>query len=78
MCTSRIAQALRIDDGSVDVADSAEEFADAVSRIVTDPAHRGAMVEAGYRLVAERFDWRVLSAQFADTVLNLAESSRGI
>ena len=78
VCTSRIEQALRIDDGSVDVADSAEEFADAVSRIVSDPAHRGAMVEAGYRLVAERFDWRVLSAQFADTVLNLAESSRGI
>lgn len=47
----------------IEVADSPEAFAEAVCRLLGDPARRRALGEAGRRLVRSRYDWRIIARQ---------------
>jgi polysaccharide biosynthesis protein PslH len=50
------------------LADAPEAFADAVVRLLTDPATRGAMADAGRAAVARAYDWEGIEARLADEV----------
>ncbi|GAB3590548.1 glycosyltransferase family 4 protein [Angustibacter peucedani] len=49
---------------------------DAVQALAADPAGRAAMGAAGYRVAAEEFDWRRLSADFVAELGRIAASGR--
>ncbi|MFI5048012.1 MAG: glycosyltransferase [Acidimicrobiia bacterium] len=54
-----------IDGEHVLIADDPAAFAAACARVLDDAALRARLVEHGYRLVAEKFDWDVIEAEVA-------------
>ncbi|HEY7071480.1 MAG TPA: glycosyltransferase family 1 protein [Acidimicrobiales bacterium] len=51
----------------------ADALAAAIGRVVTDPAHRAALVDRGHR-VAAGYDWDVTAARFAELLAQVATS----
>jgi len=51
----------------------ADALAEAIGRLLTDPAHRAALVERGHR-VAAGYDWDVTGARFAALLAQVATS----
>ena len=53
------------------VADGAEAFADAVTKVLADAALRTRLGTEGRALAEQRYDWRVLSARFEEILESL-------
>jgi len=51
----------------------ADALAAAIGRLLTDPAHRAALVERGHR-VAAGYDWDTTAARFAQLLAQVATS----
>lgn len=48
------------------LADSPQDFADAVCALLDDPLQKAAIADAGWRLVNEQFDWSMISKRFVE------------
>jgi glycosyltransferase involved in cell wall biosynthesis len=57
------------------IADDAESFADAVSRVLTDDDLATRLAAAGRALVEERYSWETIGSRYAETLLG--EPDRG-
>ena len=53
-----------------------ERLAESVSRLLNDPTLRARLGHAGRRHVLERFDWRIVAAQYRQLIQSLTEGSR--
>lgn len=61
------AEGLDVEDGRhLVLADDPESFADAVRRLAGSPETRRKLVDAGRKLVEERYDWRVIARRQAE------------
>jgi sugar transferase (PEP-CTERM/EpsH1 system associated) len=59
------AEGLPVSNGrDIAIADAPQAFADAVVRLIAEPAARRAIEEAARRLVVERYDWSAVAADF--------------
>jgi len=58
------------------VADTPEDFAGAVRRLLEDPGYATALGQRGAALVRSRFGWRQVAQQFADTCGEVAQARR--
>jgi glycosyltransferase involved in cell wall biosynthesis len=67
VCTSLAAAALQVNPGQdLLVADGAHNFADAVLRLLDDPALCGQIGQAGRRYVEKHHDWDGVAARLED------------
>jgi glycosyltransferase involved in cell wall biosynthesis len=55
------------------IAETAKEYADAAIRLMTDPDLRHRLVENGYQLVKEKYDWSVVMPQFLGLITKVAD-----
>ena len=71
--TSIGADGLDVEDGvHLLIADSPTAFADAVGRILTDPALAAALAAAGRQRMLERYDWRACCRPVLDAFRTLS------
>ena len=59
------------------VRDTAEGFADAVVRVLTDEALRGELADNGRSLVEQQFSWGVIAPDVSQTYTALADRTSG-
>ncbi|PYR44338.1 MAG: group 1 glycosyl transferase [Acidobacteria bacterium] len=70
------AEGLPVVDGThVVLADDPRGFADAILRLMRDPATRGALEASARALVLERYDWSAVAGQLEDALLRMARAS---
>lgn len=50
------------------IADTPEDYASAVVRLLTDPGLRGRLAENAYRLVCDTYDWKIVTPRFLSIV----------
>lgn len=71
--TSKGAEGLDVThDQHLLLADTPQTFADATLRLLAEPGLRSRLVQAGHRLVAERYNWSVITPRFLELVERLA------
>ena len=69
VATSKGAEGLDVEDGRhLLIADTPDEFAQAVIRLLQSPELRTSLGRNGRQLVAERYDWPVALPHFLDLV----------
>jgi polysaccharide biosynthesis protein PslH len=69
VATSKGAEGLAVRDGEhLLIADTAPAFADAVARLLREPALRRRLVDNAYRVVQQTYDWRVILPGFLELV----------
>jgi glycosyltransferase involved in cell wall biosynthesis len=56
------------------IADAPEDFAEAVLRMLGDPALRQRLIENGYHLVRERYNWAAVMPQFLGLIERVASA----
>lgn len=59
------------------IADTADEFAQAIARILTEPEFAKEIAQEARALVEQRYSWTTLGAQFADVVDEAIADARG-
>jgi glycosyltransferase involved in cell wall biosynthesis len=64
------------DERHVLVADTAEAFAAATERLLSQPNLRASLAAAGRQAVRERYDWRAIGARLNDLVNDIARHKR--
>lgn len=68
--TSKGAEGLEVQNGAhLLLADTPEEFADGVVRVMRDPVLASRLRDAARALVADRYDWRRIAETLEDTLL---------
>jgi sugar transferase (PEP-CTERM/EpsH1 system associated) len=73
VATAKGAEGLDVQPGThLLVANSAEEFAQMVLRLLKEPDLRHQLVENAYQLVSTRYDWSVLMPRFLNVVEGIA------
>lgn len=73
--TTKGAEGLDVVDGvHLLLADTPEDFAQAVIRLLGDAALRQRLAENGYRLVAEKYDWTAVTPRFLQLAAQTAVS----
>ncbi len=73
VATSKGAEGLDVQDGEhLLIADTPQTFADAVIRLLKDPALRRRLTDNAYQLVREKYDWAVIMPRFLDLVERVA------
>jgi polysaccharide biosynthesis protein PslH len=73
VATTKGAEGLDVISGEhILVADTADEFADAVVSILCEPDLGQNLVAQAYRLIQEKYDWQVVMPQFLDLVREVA------
>lgn len=73
VATSKGAEGLSVTSGEhLLIADSPEDFAESILRLMMDPGLRQRLSEAASQLVRERYDWAVISPLFLDLVERVA------
>ncbi len=67
IATSKGAEGLEvIDRENILIADTAQEFADAIILLFTNSELRNKLVDNAYKLIQEKYDWHVVIPQFMD------------
>jgi glycosyltransferase involved in cell wall biosynthesis len=61
----------------VATADDEETFANEIIRLLDDVPARGAMAESARRLVEERYDWRMIAADYETDLYDVVRANRG-
>lgn len=73
VATSKGAEGLDVENGRhLLIADSAEDFAAAVVRVLTEPGLRAALAAEAYRLVADKYNWQTILPRFTDLAERVA------
>jgi sugar transferase (PEP-CTERM/EpsH1 system associated) len=72
--TSIGAEGLPVKDGAnILIADSLEEFAQGVTRLLRDPVERNRLGTAARQLVEQTYSWKAVATQFESVLKSLAE-----
>ncbi|MDD5020326.1 MAG: glycosyltransferase [Candidatus Omnitrophica bacterium] len=67
------AEGIEIRDGqNIVLADTPQDFADKVCRLLDDESERSVLGESGRELVKERYDWRVVGRKLNEALMDLA------
>jgi glycosyltransferase involved in cell wall biosynthesis len=75
VATAKGAEGLDLQHGEhLLIADTPQAFADAVLRLLGDPALRQRLADNGYRLVRERYDWAAIMPHFLSLVEKVAHA----
>jgi polysaccharide biosynthesis protein PslH len=75
--TAKGAEGLNVtDDRDILIADSPDEYANAVCRLLREPALRNKLIENAYQLVAEKYNWIVVLPQFLDLIERIADKRK--
>ncbi len=73
VATSKGAEGLDVQDGEhLLIADTPQAFADAVIRLLKDPALRQRLTDNAYQLVREKYDWAVIMPRFLHLIEQVA------
>jgi glycosyltransferase involved in cell wall biosynthesis len=73
VATTKGAEGLDVVEGSnILIGDSAEDFANAVIMVLSDPQLRQRLVENAYKLVQKEYDWSVVMPKFTNLVRRVA------
>jgi glycosyltransferase involved in cell wall biosynthesis len=75
VATTKGAEGLDVKDGfDILIADTPQEFAEAVIRILSDNGLRQMLVENAYRLVLEKYNWPIVMPRFLELVQKTVQS----
>jgi polysaccharide biosynthesis protein PslH len=75
--TAKGAEGLDVtDEQDILIADSPDEYAKAVCRLLREPALRNKLIEKAYQLVAEKYNWIVVLPQFLDLIERIADKRK--
>ncbi len=73
VATSKGAEGLEVSDGrDVLIADTPSAFAEAVARLLRDPALRASLAGQAYQLAQRRYDWSVMMRQYDRLIRQVA------
>jgi glycosyltransferase involved in cell wall biosynthesis len=61
-----------VDGGNILIRDTADSFADAVTRVLSDPDLRGRLGHAGRETAEKRYSWEVISVGLLGRYLELS------